>query len=167
MGQCPGFGHHLRGGLELRREWNDGPGYQFDMAFPPYVSWNGVNGYDRPRSYDEMPPIVASALYLDDRMSRRLFGDVVVNFQAGLRLDLLHDGGRVWLMTAESKLEIRSVTVKFRSRDRVLVSAGLEPGERLVATALTAPVDGMLLRTQADQAEASPPKDSPTEGRGQ
>jgi len=88
-----GFGHELRGGVELRREWNDGPGYQFDPAFPPYVSWNGVNGYDRPRSYDEMPPIVASALYLDDRMSRRLFGDVVVNFQAGLRLDLLHDGG--------------------------------------------------------------------------
>lgn len=87
-----GLAHQLRGGAELRREWNTGPGYQFDMAFPPMVSWNGVNGYDRPRTYDDIPPLVTSALYADDRVSRRLFGDVTLKLQAGLRLDLLHEG---------------------------------------------------------------------------
>ncbi len=87
-----GLDHHLRGGLELRREWNDGPGLQFDPALPPQVTWNGVNGYDRPRSYDQIPPLVSSAVYLDDRTGWRFMGDAQLNVQAGLRLDLLHDG---------------------------------------------------------------------------
>jgi outer membrane receptor protein involved in Fe transport len=118
-----GFGHELRGGLELRREWNDGPGYQFDMAFPPYVSWNGVNGYDRPRSYDEMLPIVASAFYLDDRMSRRVFGDAVLNLQAGLRLDLLHDGGS-WFSGVRDQVLQPRLNLEFMPRPWLRLRGG-------------------------------------------
>jgi len=58
----------------------------------------------------------------------------------------LHDGHRVWIMDEQGRLDIREVTVAFRQRDTVLISAGLSEGERLVTTTLSAPVQGMQLR---------------------
>ena len=87
-----GFTHRLRAGAELRREANGGPGYVFDIEFPPQVTFNGVNGFDRPRRFDTVPPVATSALYLDDRLIRVLFGNVSLDVQAGLRADLLHRG---------------------------------------------------------------------------
>jgi hypothetical protein len=87
-----GFDHRLRAGAELRREWNAGPGYVFDIEFPPQVAYNGVQGYDRPRRFDAIPATATSALYLDDRLVRRLFGPATMELQAGLRLDALHSG---------------------------------------------------------------------------
>jgi RND family efflux transporter MFP subunit len=60
----------------------------------------------------------------------------------------LRDGDHVWVMDGNDKLEIRPVEVAFRARDRVLVSAGLEPEDRLVVSGLAAPVPGILLRTR-------------------
>jgi len=87
-----GFDHRLRAGLELRREWNAGPGYVFDVEFPPQVTFNGVQGYDRPRPFDAIPPTATTAVYLDDRLVRSVFGSVALEMQAGLRLDALHRG---------------------------------------------------------------------------
>jgi RND family efflux transporter MFP subunit len=85
---------------------------------------------------------------------------------------LVHGGDRVWVMGDDGKLEVRRVAVAFRGRDRLLVSDGLAPGERLVTTGLTAPVDGMLLRTQDAEvatpgAEPGTPERSNTETHGQ
>ncbi len=80
------------GGLEFRREWNDGPGYQFDIEFPPQVSFNGVNGFDRPRSNDAVPGLAAGALYVDVRTRTSLFGSWRFDLQTGLRLDILNEG---------------------------------------------------------------------------
>ncbi len=91
-----GLTHAFRAGVEARREWNAGAGYQFDMEFPPQVTFNGVNGFDRPRRFDAVPPVATTAFYVDDRMTRILASDMVLNLQAGLRLDLLHDGSH-WL----------------------------------------------------------------------
>lgn len=85
--------------------------------------------------------------------------------------DLVHEGDRVWVMTPESTLDIRKIAIAFRGRDRLLVSDGLAAGERLVTTTLTAPVDGMLLRTEAPEpkaaggAQARPPERRGTKGR--
>src|SRR5690606_33601879 len=87
-----GFRHELRAGAELRREWNAGPGYQFEIEFPPQSRFNGVQGFDRPRRFDAVPALATSALYLDARSSRALGTDALVNLQAGVRLDVLHDG---------------------------------------------------------------------------
>jgi len=87
-----GAEHQLRAGLELRREWNDGPGYLFDIEFPPQVAFNAVQGYDRPRPFDAIPPAAMSALYVDDRLLWRFLGPATLELQAGLRVDLLHDG---------------------------------------------------------------------------
>ena len=88
-----GFDHQLRVGSELRREWNAGTGYSFDIEFPPQVSFTGVQGFDRPRPYDALPALTASALYVDDRLSRVLGGGMSLDVQAGARLDALHADG--------------------------------------------------------------------------
>ncbi|HUP19542.1 MAG TPA: TonB-dependent receptor [Gemmatimonadota bacterium] len=87
-----GLPHTIRTGLELRREWNDGPGYQFDIEFPPQVSFTSVEGFDRPRRYDAVPPLATSALYVDDRVAIPFGERGIFSAQAGLRLDVLHDG---------------------------------------------------------------------------
>lgn len=91
-----GLDHHLRLGAELRREWNAGPGYQFDIEFPPQVAFNGVQGFDRPRRFDAVPAVATSAFYLDDRMLRPLGDRASFEIQAGLRVDLRH-WGTDWL----------------------------------------------------------------------
>ncbi|HEY2853677.1 MAG TPA: TonB-dependent receptor [Gemmatimonadaceae bacterium] len=91
-----GADHELRGGVELRREWTGGAGYQFDMEFPPQSDFNGVQGFARPRRYDAVPPVATSAFYIDDWMRRTLFGSASLQVQAGLRIDAFHRG-TTWL----------------------------------------------------------------------
>lgn len=91
--QWVGFEHRIRLGVELRREWNVGPGLQFDIQRPLQVTFNGVQGFDRPRRFDAIPPVATSAVYLDDRLIRSFLGDVTIDLQTGLRVDMLHRGG--------------------------------------------------------------------------
>ncbi len=95
QGGLLGFRQDSRVGLELRREWNTGPGFQFDIEFPPQVTFNGVRGFDRPRRFDEIPPVATSAAYVDSRLVRALGGSAALDVQAGVRVDLLH-GGATW-----------------------------------------------------------------------
>ena len=88
--------HALRAGAELRREWNRGPGVQFDIETPPQVSYTGAQGFDRPFRYDAVPPLPTSAFYVDDRVTRALPGRMALDAQLGARLDMLHRG-RWWL----------------------------------------------------------------------
>lgn len=64
---------------------------------------------------------------------------------------LLRDGDRVWVLGEDGALDVRSVTVAFRGPERVLISEGLESGERVVVTDLSAAVDGMPLRTTEEK----------------
>lgn len=91
-----GLAHHIRAGLEFHREWNNGRGYQFDIEFPPQVMFNGVQGYDRPRSYQTIPALATSGYYVDNRIGGVLVGNIGYTLQLGLRLDLLHEDGS-WL----------------------------------------------------------------------
>lgn len=91
-----GVRHSIRTGIELRREWNSGAGYEFDMEYPPQVAFNGVQGYDRPRTFASIPALATSAAYVDDRITGSFGGDVAYTLQLGLRLDGLHEQG-AWL----------------------------------------------------------------------
>jgi len=86
-----GMSHEMRTGLELRSEWNTGPGTQFDIEYPPQVTFNSVNGFDRPRSNDDVPGLATSSFYADDHARLTLWG-MLVQTQAGVRVDLLHAG---------------------------------------------------------------------------
>jgi len=83
--------HEWRAGFELRREWNTGAGYQFDIANPPQATFNGVQGFDRPRPFDAVPAVATSAAYLDG-IARIMLGGIGFTGQAGLRAEMLHRG---------------------------------------------------------------------------
>ena len=75
---------------------------------------------------------------------------------AAIARDHVRDGDRVWVMGDDDTLEIRKVDILFRGQDEVLVSDGVQPGERLVVTDLAAPVEGMLLRRAEAESAARP-----------
>jgi hypothetical protein len=49
-------------------------------------------------------------------------------------------------MDEEDRLDIRTVEIAFRGRGQVLVTGGVNHGERLITTNLPSPVQGMTLR---------------------
>ncbi|QTA92751.1 efflux RND transporter periplasmic adaptor subunit [Desulfonema magnum] len=57
----------------------------------------------------------------------------------------LREGEQVWLMTHEKKLSIRKVDVVWRRKDDLLVR-GLNSGEHIITSRISAPVEGMELR---------------------
>lgn len=115
-----GADNTIRLGTELRREWNAGAGYDFDIEFPPQSQFNGVNGFDRPRRYDAIAPMATSAFYVDDRFMRALPAGMSLDLQAGLRTDALHAGS--WWASS-----LRDAVVQ----PRVNAQLGLRPWLRL------------------------------------
>lgn len=118
-----GLEHELRPGLELRREWSRGPGYVFNIEFPPQVEFNGVNGYDRPRRFDAIPPLVTSALYLDDRFTHIFGNGWTLTAQGGVRLDLLH-WGSTWLRAARDHVIQPRLQLELAPSQRLRFRAG-------------------------------------------
>ncbi|MCF7847715.1 MAG: efflux RND transporter periplasmic adaptor subunit [Kiritimatiellales bacterium] len=62
----------------------------------------------------------------------------------------LHGDRQVWLASPENTLEIRDVEVGWRDATDVIVTGGLNNGERLILTNLSTPVNGMKLRIEGD-----------------
>ncbi len=60
----------------------------------------------------------------------------------------LRDGRRLWIMDANDVLAVRDTHVVWREREAVYVRDGLEEGEKLIISALGAPVAGMPLRVK-------------------
>ena len=115
---------HLRAGLELRREWNHGAGYQFALDKPPQsTTLTGVNGYDRPRSFADIPPLATSAAYADLRLGAQR-GAMTVDVQPGLRLDVMHSGGW-WVSGSRSALLEPRVTARIAPRPWLRFNAGI------------------------------------------
>jgi len=110
------------------------------------------------------------ALILDSYVRVEIEGrevrDVVEVPRAALR-----DGNRVWILEKDNTLGIRHVGVAWAAKDFVCVSSGLRDGERLITSDLAAPVQGMALRTAANEEEKTPPQTpaetaaKPAEGR--
>jgi RND family efflux transporter MFP subunit len=65
---------------------------------------------------------------------------------AMIERDLIHDGDQLWIMDDQGQLDIRPVKIAFRSQSHVLVTDGVQEGERLITTNLPSPVQGMTLQ---------------------
>jgi len=65
---------------------------------------------------------------------------------AVLPRSLIRDGDRVWRVDDRGRLDIRRVTLTYRGRNHVVVSKGVSSGDRIVASDIATPVQGMLLR---------------------
>lgn len=64
---------------------------------------------------------------------------------AVLPTEALHDGETLYLADAEDQLEIRQVDVVRTTPRRVYVSGSLNPSDRVITTAIPAPVPGLAL----------------------
>jgi len=58
----------------------------------------------------------------------------------------LRDNTRIWLVSNDGKLEIRTVETLWRDAQSVLLADGLQPGEQLIVSDLSKPVKGMPLQ---------------------
>lgn len=58
----------------------------------------------------------------------------------------VQEGSQLLIMDNESRLEIRNVTIEWRSKNFVYVSAGLEAGELVVISRIHRPIGGTLLQ---------------------
>ena len=67
----------------------------------------------------------------------------------------LRNDSQVWIMDQEATLSIRPVETIWRDEDFVFVRDGLQTEDRLIISALAAPVDGMQLRMEEGGAEHS------------
>jgi RND family efflux transporter MFP subunit len=65
----------------------------------------------------------------------------------------IHDQDTVWLMNTDNTLEIRQVTIAYRGQDDVFISEGLETGDRLVVTDISAPTNGMPIRLNTSRSD--------------
>ncbi len=194
FGQALGASHALRAGTELRREWNAGAGYQFDIEFPPQTSFNGVQGFDRPRRFDVIPAEVTSAFYVDDRLSYRVGAAGRFDVQAGLRLDQLHRG-RSWFSAVRDNVLQPRLNLEYAPQPWLRLRAGAgrmaktpalanlypspqyydvvnvnwyanDPAERLAAltTFILDPTNPSLRYSRADRAEVGLEADVPSAG---
>jgi RND family efflux transporter MFP subunit len=70
-----------------------------------------------------------------------------------IKREYLRNGNSVWIMNTENKLEVRPVEAIFRGDDVVFVKNGLQEGEHLITTDISAPVEGMDLRLEKIKSE--------------
>ena len=95
--------------------------------------------------YSESSPVIdmplAVGLYVDAEVEGRLMVDAIQIPSAGLRA-----GDKIFVLTGEGLLDIRQADVVHRSRTTALLSAGVEPGEQVIVSAIRNPVRGMRLK---------------------
>ena len=84
---------------------------------------------------------LAVGLFVEAEIRGREVGDAVVLPRVALRGE-----GRVLVLDDESRLRFRDVEVLRVERERVVIGAGLEVGERVCVSPLPAAVDGMSVR---------------------
>jgi hypothetical protein len=65
----------------------------------------------------------------------------------------VHENNNVWVMTDDDRLDIRSVDILYRDATQTVISAGLEPGDAVITSELTAPIQGMPIRVDSSPAE--------------
>lgn len=87
------------------------------------------------------PPLKVG-LFVEAEITGKKVENVIVLPRAALRED-----GRVLVVDDEDRLRFREIEVLQTERDRVIVTAGLEPDERICLSPLATVVDGMKVRT--------------------
>jgi RND family efflux transporter MFP subunit len=100
-------------------------------------------------------PSVLLGAYVDVEIQGREIDDVIV-----VDRDVVREGDVVWVMGSDDRLVIKPIDIAYRGREQVYVAGGLEHGDRVVRTNLTAPVAGMLLRVEP----AAPPPEALSDG---
>lgn len=98
------------------------------------------DAYKRAR-VGQRPPLVKGT-FVEVILSGKPLRDSIV-----VPRSVVHQG-QVYVVTPDSRLEIRPVKVSLEQGEAALISEGLKPGERIVLSNLAPAVNGMLLRSE-------------------
>ena len=101
---------------------------------------------DDPYGRDGNRPPLAVGMFVEAELRGHIARDVAV-----LPRQALHPGDVVWTVDEEDRLHFRDVNVFRAQGDRVLISSGLEPGERVCLSSLEAATDGMRVRVASEE----------------
>jgi RND family efflux transporter MFP subunit len=96
---------------------------------------------------DPNRPPLAVGMFVEAEILGNWAKDVIV-----LPRSAVHGQNTVYVIDEEERLRIRSVEILKRDRDSVIVRAGVEPGELICLSPMETVVDGMPVRTTAEEA---------------
>jgi len=105
------------------------------------------------------PPLLLNSYVRAELEGKSIAGVITLPDRA------LRDDGEVWVAEG-GKLRIRKVDIFWREGATLFVGTGLKPGERVILSDLSSPVDGMAIRTGDEKPEKKEKKGQPPAGRG-
>lgn len=79
----------------------------------------------------------------------------------------LRSGDQVWVVDDQGRISFRKVQVARVQEEKVLISDGLEPGDRVVTTQLKAVTEGMLVRLEGQGEPRQPAQDQTSRPDGE
>ena len=103
---------------------------------------------DDPYGRDGDRPPLAVGMFVEAELRGHIARDIAV-----LPREALHTGDVVWTVDEEDRLHFRDVDVFRAQGDQVLISSGLEQGERVCLSSLEAATDGMRVRVAGGDGE--------------
>lgn len=86
-------------------------------------------------------PALAAGMFVNVRIKGRTLKDVFIIPRTAFR-----DGSTVWVMDSENKLQIKKVATLRTERTEVIISGGLDNGDRIILTNISGAAEGMKLR---------------------
>ena len=98
---------------------------------------------DKKKPLGERQPLLLGD-YVDVALNGRALNDVVV-----LSRNAVHDGDQVWVAQADNTLTIRTVKILWKDRSHIYIASdeeGLQAGEQVIVSDLSAAVEGMAIR---------------------
>ena len=143
--------------VEIRLETGDVPVVwkgrfaRLSDTFDPKTRTVGVIGeVDDPYSHvspGKRPPLTKGMFVRMDILTRKVEGVLAIP-RAAVR------EGRVFVVNAENRLEVRPVKVRARMGDLAIIGEGLKAGERIVLSDLVPALEGQLLKPVPDEETA-------------
>ncbi|MDD9945284.1 MAG: HlyD family efflux transporter periplasmic adaptor subunit [Myxococcales bacterium] len=137
--QEAGGNHIERSGFITRLLGDLDPAGRMARVLIAVIDPMGLKRRDKPAGVAGLPLLLGAYVNVE------LFGGSIDDAYELPRL-ALRDGDKVYLVNARDRLEIRPVVVVRRRAESVLVKGGLQPGERVITSAVPSPLSGMELR---------------------
>ncbi|BES70597.1 hypothetical protein RE428_16150 [Marinobacter nanhaiticus D15-8W] len=91
---------------------------------------------------EDQPRLLLGAYIRGEIQGRTIEGAVA------LQPEWIHANNTVWLMDENDGLAMRKVDIAYRDAERVLVTEGIEDGDRIVTSQISVVTEGMPLRVQ-------------------
>ncbi len=114
------------------------------------------------KARDSLPPMLIGEYVRVEIQGQRLAGVYRIPRSA------LRDNSTIWILADDDTLKILPVETVWRDADHVLMKNGIVPGQRLIVSDLSAPVDGLPLRDSdagpSEKTSATPQSDEKSDG---